>query len=151
MSLRQSSRMSKLEVSVGLDTSGRKGAGSLCREPQSRPEKNRWLLKSLEPFLPRRISLSQMSPVMKEWALSEMSGPERGNSKYSWRLKKKIHNTMNNTMPGVYTICSDTTDLLIHTIKTMKSYVCLMCTETGYFGWFSIDLNWMYNAISISV
>lgn len=82
--------MSKLEVSVGLDTSGRKGAGSLCREPQSTPQKNGWFLKSLKPFLPRRTSFSQMSPVMKERAFSEISGPEEGNSKYSWGLKNEL-------------------------------------------------------------
>lgn len=71
-SLRQSSRMSKLDVSVGLETSGRYGAEILCSEPQSSPEKNGWLLKSPKPFLPRRISLSQMSPAMNEWALSDI-------------------------------------------------------------------------------
>lgn len=88
ISLRQSSRMSKLEVSVGFDTSGRKGAESLCREAQSSPEKNGWLLKSLRPFLPRRTSLSQTRPVMKDRTLSEISAPG-GKSKYSYRQKKR--------------------------------------------------------------
>lgn len=84
ISLRQSSIMSKLDVSVGLDTSGRNGAGSWCREAQSSPVKKGWPLKSLKPFLPRRSSLSEMSPTIKEQAFSEISGPDEGNSKWSW-------------------------------------------------------------------
>lgn len=73
--------MSKFEVSAGLDTSGRNGAGILCREGQSSPVKKGCPLKSPRPLLPRRSSLSQMSPRIKERAFSEISGPEEGNSK----------------------------------------------------------------------
>lgn len=101
-----------------LDTSGKNGAGILWREPQSSPQKNGWLLKSLEPLLPSRTSLSQMRPVMKERASSEISGPDGGNSKYSWGLQEKTTTTTltlgNHVAVFVYTtttfaLASDTT------------------------------------------
>lgn len=146
ISLRQSSNTSKLEVSVALETSGSKGAGSSCREPQSSPQKKGWPLKSPEPPAPIRSSLSQISPMMRERAMFETSGPDGGNSKCSWRdimvsslyfkLAALLHNSLG--LSSIYTFLQSLQmyKKMVRKITMAKSQIDLyaLCTCVDLIG-----------------
>lgn len=82
---RQSSSTSKLEVSVGLLTSGMYGASHVRMSSQFIPEKKGWLLKSSMPFCPSRCSRELISLRIRSLASSDTSDICVGN----WNLSCK--------------------------------------------------------------
>ena len=85
------SSTSKLDVSVGLLTSGVNGGSVSLKCCQSKPLKNGWFMKSSMPFWPRRFSGVAIRRHIMSFASSDTSSMSSGNFNCAWN-ELKIHN-----------------------------------------------------------
>ena len=87
------SSTSKLDVSVGLLTSGVNGGSVSLKCSQSKPLKNGWFIKSSMPFWPRRFSGVAIRRHIMSLASSDTSSMSSGNFNCAWK-ELKIHNKL---------------------------------------------------------